>query len=90
MVKGVTDRTRELIRLQNDYIAENDMASAAGIRDEILSLLSPLTFDQRKSVINLSRESFRTLATTSIMQDAKTVNQGLSIQLQKLISKEGQ
>jgi len=90
MVKGVTDRTRELIRLQNDYIAENDMASAAGIRDEILSLLSPLTFDQRKSVINLSREDYRTLATTSIMQDAKTVNQGLSIQLQKLISKEGQ
>jgi hypothetical protein len=90
MVKGVTDRTRELVRLQNDYIAEGDMASATGIRDEILSLLSPLSPDQRRNVINLSRESFRTLANTSIMQDAKTANQGLSIQLQKLISKEGQ
>jgi len=66
------------------------MASAAGIRNEILSLLAPLSFDQKKNVINLSREDYRTLATTSIMQDAKTVNQGLSIQLQKLISNEGQ
>jgi nitrous oxide reductase accessory protein NosL len=90
MVKGVTDRTRELVRLQNDYIMQDDMASATGIRDEILSLLAPLSPDQRRSVINLSRESFRTLAKTSIMQDAKTANQGLSIQLQKLISKEGQ
>jgi len=90
MVKGVTDRTRELVRLQNDYIMQDDMASAIGIRDEILSLLAPLAPDQRRSVINLSRESFRTLAKTSIMQDAKTANQGLSIQLQKLISKEGQ
>ena len=90
MVKGVTDRTRELVRLQNDYVAQDDMASATGIRDEINSLLAPLTPDQRRSVINLSRESFRTLANTSIMQDAKTANQGLSIQLQKLISKEGQ
>jgi hypothetical protein len=90
MVKGATDRTRELIRLQNDYIMQNDMASAAGIRNEILSLLAPLSFDQKQSVINLSREDYKTLAKTSIMQDAKTANQGLSIQLQKLISKEGQ
>ena len=90
MVKGVTDRTRELVRLQNDYVMQDDMASATAIRDEINSLLAPLTPDQRKNVINLSRESFRSLATTSIMQDAKTANQGLSIQLQKLISKEGQ
>ena len=90
MVKGVTDRTRELIRLQTDYIKQDDMASAAGIRNEILSLLAPLSFDQKQSVINLSREDYKTLAKTSILQDAKTANQGLSIQLQKLISKEGQ
>jgi hypothetical protein len=90
MVKGVTDRTRELIRLQNDYVIQGDLVSAGGIRDEILSLLNPLSPDQRRSVINMSRENFRSLGESSILQDAKTANQGLSIQYQKIISKEGQ
>jgi hypothetical protein len=90
MVKGVTDRTRELVRLQNDYVFSGDLKSAEGIRNEILSLLAPLSPSQVKQVINLSREGFRTLGETSIMQDAKTANKGMSIQLQKLISKEEQ
>jgi hypothetical protein len=88
MVKSVTDRTRELIRLQNDYIKEGDLRSAEGIRDEILSLIEPLTFDQRSKVLSQSREQIRTLSESAIIQDSKTASQGLSIQMQKL--KEGQ
>ena len=88
MVKSVTDRTRELIRLQNDYIKEGDLRSAEGIRDEILSLIEPLTFDQRSKVLSQSREQLNTLSESAILQDAKTASQGLSIQMQKL--KEGQ
>lgn len=88
MVKSVTDRTRELIRLQNDYIIKGDLRSAEGIRDEILSLIEPLTFDQRSKVLSQSREQIRTLSESAIIQDSKTASQGLSIQMQKL--KEGQ
>lgn len=90
MVKSVTDRTRELVRLMNDYIIEGDLRSAENIRDEINALTAPLSMDQRSKVIKMSREGVRSLYESSILQDAKTVNQGLSIQLQKLISREGQ
>ena len=90
MIKGVTDRTRELVRIKNDYIVSGDMKSAEGIRDEILSLMAPLSFDQRNKVITMSREDFRSLSQTAIQQDAKTATKGMSIQLQKLISKEEQ
>ena len=90
MIKGVIDRTRELVRIKNDYIVSGDMKSAEGIRDEILSLMAPLSFDQRNKVITMSREDFRSLSQTAIQQDAKTATKGMSIQLQKLISKEEQ
>jgi hypothetical protein len=90
MVNKVTERTRELQRVMNDYIREGDLKSATAIRDEILSLVAPLSIDQRKKVMSMSREGFVSLADSAIRQDAKTAKEGLSFQLQKLFSKEGQ
>jgi hypothetical protein len=88
MVKGVTDRTKELVRLQNKYTAEGDIISAVAISNEIRSLHAPLTSYQKSSVDRFSRESYRTLAETVILQESKTATEGLARQLQKLISKE--
>jgi hypothetical protein len=88
MVKGVTDKTKELVRLQNKYTAEGDILSAIAISNEIRSLHAPLTSYQKNSVDRFSRESYRTLAETVILQESKTATEGLARQLQKLISKE--
>jgi hypothetical protein len=90
MVQGVTDRVKELNRVQTKYIQEGDLASAEGIRDEVMSLLAPLSWEQKTQVIRRSRDSWISLGESAVIQDAKTAKDGLSRQFQKLISKEGQ
>jgi hypothetical protein len=84
MINQVTEKVRELTRLQGKYMQENDYKSAEGIRDEIKSLLAPLNFTQQKDVIMKSRESWKSLNEIAIQQDSLTTKQGLSKQFQKL------
>jgi hypothetical protein len=90
MVSDVSNRVQELNRLTTKYIQDGDLKSAEGIRDEVLSLLAPLSIWQKQQVIRRSRESWIGLGQSAIIQDSKTAKDGLSRQFQKLISKEGQ
>ena len=90
MVSDVSNRVQELNRLTTKYIQDGDLKSAEGIRDEVLSLMAPLSIWQKQQVIRRSRESWIGLGQSAIIQDSKTAKDGLSRQFQKLISKEGQ
>jgi len=90
LVNNVSDRVQELNRLKTKYIQGGDLKSAEGIRDEILSLMAPLSIWQKQQVMRRSRESWINLGTSAIIQDSKTAKDGLGRQFQKLISKEGQ
>ena len=90
MIKGVTDRTQELVRLSNDYIREGDLTSAQDVMNQISSLQAPLTVEQRRKVYYLSREGYRTMGESSILQDKKTAQSGLSSQYERLVKGRGQ
>lgn len=90
MIREVTNRVQELTRIKTDYIRNGDLKSAEGIRDEIMSLVAPLSIYQRQDVLKRSRESWKSLGDAAIEQDRKTAKDGFSRQYQKLISNEGQ
>lgn len=90
MIKGVTDRTQELVRLANDYIREGDLTSAQDVMNQISALKAPLTVEQKRKVYYLSREGYRTLGESAILQDRKTAQSGLSSQYERLVKGRGQ
>jgi PHD/YefM family antitoxin component YafN of YafNO toxin-antitoxin module len=90
MIKGITDRTQELVRLSNDYIKKGDLTSAQDVANQINSLQAPLTVEQRRKIYYLSRESYRSMGESAILQDRKTAQSGLSSQYERLVKGRGQ
>ncbi len=90
MVLFVTDRVRELRKIMINHVNNDDMESAKSVEADIASLMAPLSEDQYREVTRFSMES-RLSTRDSILKRMKRVSeQGLAIQYQKLLEKEGQ
>lgn len=90
MVLKVSDRVKELRKIMNKHVDNDDMASAKSVEAEIASLMAPLSLDQYREVTRYSMESRLSTADSILRRMKRVSEQGLALQYQKLLEKEGQ
>jgi len=90
MVFKVTDRVRELRKIMINHVNNDDIESAKSVEADIASLMAPLSADQYREVTRFSMESRLSLADSILKRMKRVSEQGLAIQYQKLLEKEGQ